>query len=179
MTLQWFVLHTKSRQEKWVAGYLARRGIEHFLPTLRQTRYHGRRPAVVAAPMFPGYVFLRGTREQAFAADRTRRLAQIIDVADQDRLAHELGQIRLALSREAELVPHRYLPAGTPAVVRAGPMKGLEGVVDGGGSPGRLVLQINTLGQAVGVELDASLVEPLNSPAGTGGVGGAAGGGNP
>lgn len=157
---RWFVLHTRARQEKAVAHYLAQRGIEHFLPLSQQVRYYGRRKLRVELPVFPGYVFLRGSAEQAYEADRTRRLAQIIRVQDQQRLAWELANIRLALDREAVLEPYPHLKAGIRAEVRAGPMKGLQGVVETRHAD-RLVLQVDMLGQAVSVEVDASLLEPL------------------
>ncbi|MFP4144022.1 MAG: transcription termination/antitermination NusG family protein [Phycisphaeraceae bacterium] len=157
----WHVLHTKSRQEKAVADYLARRGIEHFLPLLPQVRYYGKRKAKVALPLFPGYVFLRGTREEAFEADRTRRLAQIIEVADQEQFDRELGSIRLALEAEAPLEPFPYLRKGIRAEVRSGPMRGMQGVVQDRTQRDRLILQVETLGQAVSVEVDGSLLDPV------------------
>ena len=157
---QWFVLHTRARQEKAVAHYLAQRRIEHFLPLSEQVRYYGRRKLRVELPVFPGYVFLRGSAEQAYEADRTRRLAQIIRVRDQQRIAWELSNIRLALEREAVLEPYPYLKQGIRVEVRSGPMKGLQGVIEARHAD-RLVLQVDMLGQAVSVEVDGSLLEPL------------------
>ncbi|MEX0887398.1 MAG: transcription termination/antitermination NusG family protein [Phycisphaeraceae bacterium] len=157
---RWFVLHTRSRQEKAVATYLQQRHVEHFLPLMEQVRYYGRRKARVELPVFPGYVFLRGTAEQAYDADRTRRLAQIIRVPDQARLDWELANLRLALEKRVVLEPYPYLKEGVRAEVRVGPMRGLQGVIEGRHAD-RLVLQVDMLGQAVSVEVDGSLLDPL------------------
>ena len=57
---KWFVLHVKSRQEKALAGDLAKAGIEHYLPLNRVVRYHGNRKAHVIEPLFSGYLFSKG-----------------------------------------------------------------------------------------------------------------------
>ena len=158
---QWFVLHTKSRQEKVLAADLSAMGIQYFLPLVEQVRFHGRRKVSIEMPMFPGYVFLRGTREEAFEADRTRRLARIIDVSDQDQIAWELKQISFALQQQAPLDPYPYLRNGLKVEVRAGPLRGLQGVIERRVRPDRLLLQIDMLGRAVGVEIDGALLDPM------------------
>lgn len=157
----WFVLHTKSRQEKAIADTLAAMRIPHFLPLVRQPRYHGKRKAIVEMPLFPSYVFLRGQKEQAFAADRTKRIARIIPVIDQAGIDRELRNLHLALSGNADLDPYPFLKDGTWVEVRAGPFRGLQGVIDRHLKENRLVLQVNILGRATSLEIDASLLDPI------------------
>lgn len=159
---RWHVLHTRSRQEKALAEYLAAAGVDHFLPLTRAVRYYGRRKAVVAEPLFSGYVFVRGTLEQCYEADRTDRVAGIIGVSDQGRLERELAQVRDALLRGAPLVSGRYLDAGAWAEVRAGPFRGLRGVIDRGSPNDRLLLQVRMLGRAAELEVDRSLLDPID-----------------
>src|SRR5213082_2843888 len=73
----WFVLHTKSRQEKVLASELLARDVANYLPLRRVARLHAGRKVTVEEPLFPGYVFLRGSMDDAFIADRTRRVARI------------------------------------------------------------------------------------------------------
>src|SRR5438046_249331 len=94
--LQWHVLLTKSRQEKALAEDLAGLRIRHYLPLIQAVRYHGNRKAKVEVPMFTGYLFLRGTVDDTYLADRTNRVARIIRVVDQEKLDGELSNIRLA-----------------------------------------------------------------------------------
>ena len=155
----WFVLHCKSRQEKALADDLAAKGVPHYLPLLRQVRFHGRRKAVVEAPLFPGYVFLRGDRDQAYLADRTRRVANILKVPDQKRIDWELGNLYLALAKEAPLVDFPYLQKGVRVEVRSGPFRGLQGVVHDRLARQRILLQIDMLGRAVSLEIDGALLE--------------------
>ena len=157
---EWHVLHTKSRQEKALAAELAGMGIEHYLPLLKSVRYHGGRKAVVETPMFSSYVFLHGTLEDAYRADRTRHVAQIIHVVDQDKLDAELHNIQLALSHETPLQVYAYLKKGVRVEVTSGPFRGLKGVIEDR-KANRLFLQVEMLNAAVSLEIDGSLLEPI------------------
>ena len=158
---RWYVLHTKSRQEKAVASHLTAKGINHFLPLVAKVRYYGRRKMIVQLPLFPSYVFLLGNVEQAYEADRTRRLARIIHVTDQQQLGWELQNLRLAVDNQAPLDPYPHLKNGVRVEVRAGPFRGLQGVIEHRTRPDRLLLQINTLGRSVSLEIDGALLEAL------------------
>ena len=155
----WHVLHTRSRQEKALAEALAAMGIGHYLPLVRQARYYGKHKASVELPLFPGYLFLRGSLEQAYEADRTKRVAQIIRVADQRQIDWELQNLHIALSRHAQLDPYPMLKKGVRVEVRSGPFRGLQGVIEETGNNGRLILQVKTLGRAVCLEIEASLLD--------------------
>jgi transcriptional antiterminator RfaH len=135
--------------------------LHFYLPLIAKTTRYGRRKIISELPLFPGYLFLHGTREQAFSADRTRRVAQIIDVPDQDELWRELAAIRRALTVETRLDPYPYLKVGVRVSVRSGPLQGLEGVVEDRTRMDRLILRVRTLGQAVAMEIDAALLEPM------------------
>jgi len=158
---QWHLLHTKSRQEKALIESLAGMEIPCYLPLIRSNRNWNGRKASIELPMFPGYVFLKGSIDQAYEADRTRRVVQIIRVTDQDRIAWELRQIALALNSEVKLDPYPYLSKGIKVEVRSGPLRGLQGVIENKTSRDRLILQVNVLGQASSLEIDGALLEPI------------------
>lgn len=159
---RWFVVHTRARQELALARHLAAARVQHFLPLTPRVRYVGRAKRRTLAPLFPGYVFLFGTREQAWLADRSPRVARVLPVADQDRLRHDLAQIRLALERNAPLQPAPCLTAGRRVEVTAGPFRGLQGLIDRDGRDDRLVLQVRFLGRAAQLEIDRSLLQPID-----------------
>lgn len=158
---RWFVLHTRSRQEKALVADLRAMAVDCYLPLTEAVRYYGRRKARVALPLFPGYVFLCGSLDQAHNADRTRRVVQLIPVTDQVRFEQELANIRLALTRGAGLEPHPCLKVGTWVEVRSGPFRGLRGLIEANRKADRLVLQIQTLGQGSSLEIDRALLEPV------------------
>ena len=157
----WHLLQTKSRQEKLLADELQRMGIGHFLPLITEGRLYGKRKFKVEIPLFPGYVFVRGTLEEAYQANRTHRVARIIEVRDQLRLNWELTNLNIALSHHASLDPYPYLKKGVRAEVRSGPLRGLQGLVEHRTVGGRLVLQIEMLGRALSLNVPGALLEPI------------------
>ena len=158
----WFVVHTHARQEKALAETLDARGIRYFLPLVRGVKYYGHRRRVSDRPLFSSYVFLWGTIEQTYFAVATKRVARVLPVSDQARLEHELLQIRAALGGDAILDPYPYLAVGRRVRVTSGPLRGVEGLVQSRPAETRLVLGIHTLGQAVAMEIDPSLLEPVD-----------------
>jgi transcription termination/antitermination protein NusG len=160
---QWFLLRTRSRQEKALGYDLAMRGIAMFLPLIECKRCHGGRfYTTVTLPVFPGYLFMRGDVDEAYEAERTGRVAQVVRVCDQQRLDRELRNIHLALQRQAPLSLTPYLHRGVRVELRAGPFRGLQGVIKEVGHRDRLVLQVEILGRAVGLEVDGSLLDVVD-----------------
>lgn len=157
----WQVLHTRARQEKAVARALLAAGVDHYLPLIRRTSYRGRRKSVVEEPLFACYLFLYGPQESAYFAVSTRRVANVIKVADQRRFVDELEQIHRSLDNGADLSPYRYLKVGRRVRVTAGPFRGIEGLIEDRARADRLVLQIAALGRATSLEIDADLLEAV------------------
>jgi transcriptional antiterminator RfaH len=137
-------------------------GVACYLPLRRNVRHSGPVKRISQVPLFPGYVFLWGTIDDAYLADRTQRVASLIRVPDPERLEWELRNIHRALSTAAPLDPHDALRVGLRARVATGPCAGVEGLIASRSRLDRLVLQVNMLGTAVCLEVDAGLVELLD-----------------
>src|SRR5262245_27833929 len=60
LTGQWWVAHTRARNEKALAWEMARRDVGYFLPMIRRTIFSGGRRRRSLVPLFPSYVFLSG-----------------------------------------------------------------------------------------------------------------------
>lgn len=159
---RWWVAHTKSRNEKALAHDLIRRRVNYFLPmTWRASRRRGRTIRSLL-PLFSGYLFFCGSENQRIELLRTNRVANLIDVNDQERLLDEIFQVEKALRAGAPLIPHKYLRAGQRCQVIAGPLTGLQGIVVRTKTATRLVLQVDILGRATSVEIDADMIEVID-----------------
>ena len=159
--LRWYVLHTRSHHEKALATVLMAAGVKHYLPLMRKPTFRRHRKVFVEFPLFPSYVFAYGTKEDTFVADRTRHVAHTIDVVDQQRFEWELGNVRQGLEEGADFTSHRCIEEGQIVEVTAGPFKGLQGYVVKGRVGTRVVLQMTSFAQAVSLEVEASLLEPV------------------
>ncbi len=161
---QWWVVHTKSRNEKALAQELCARDISYFLPmTLKVSRKSHRRFKSLL-PLFTGYLFFCGRDEQRLEVLRTNRVANMLEVNDQETLISELYQIEKAIRAGVPLVPHDYIRRGQWCRVIAGPLMGLEGIVLEARQGTRLILQVDILGQATSVEIDIHMIEPIDEP---------------
>ena len=158
----WWVAHTKSRNEKALAHDLIGKNINYFLPMNWRVWRRSRRTLRSLLPLFTGYLFFCGEETERLELLRTNRVANIIEVSDQDLLLGELLQIEQALQAGAPLTPYKFLKAGQRCRVIAGPLLGLEGIVVTVKNITRLILQIDMLGQAASVEIDIDMVERLD-----------------
>jgi transcription antitermination factor NusG len=158
----WYLLRTRTRQEKVVARELATRHVLHFLPLVANIRYYAGRKVFVDLPLFPGYVFLRGSADDAYALDRAGRLAQIIEIVDQKRVNQELRNIGYALLKDAPLSQFPYLRKGVRVEVRTGPLRGLQGVIEDLNKRDRIILQVEILGRGVSLEVDGALLDVID-----------------
>ena len=158
-TGRWWVAHTKSRNEKALAHDLIRKNMSYFLPMTWKIRRQSRRTIRSFLPLFSGYLFFCGEEGQRTELFRTNRVANLIEVKDQQKLLDELVQIEQALRAGAPLMPHKYIKAGQRCRVIAGPLTDLQGIVVQAKNSTRLVLQIDMLGQAASVEIDIDMIE--------------------
>lgn len=164
---RWCVVHTRPRNEKALAGELERLSIPFYLPLHQRTtrsRSTGRRHQSIV-PVFSGYLFVRATPDQRYRALRTQRIVNLIEVADQVRLVRELRQIEKVLQSPSAFQWHKRLQAGDWVRVIAGTLMGLEGVVYKRLTKSRVVLNVNTLGQSISVEIPEDLLETIDPPA--------------
>ena len=69
---RWWVLHTRSRNEKRVSSELERERVRHYLPLVSVKHTYAKHKATFQLPLFPGYVFLCG---DAGDCDKARRTA--------------------------------------------------------------------------------------------------------
>jgi transcription termination/antitermination protein NusG len=159
---QWIVLWTKARQETAVARFLDAKGTPFFLPLVERKGVVRGKKTSAMVPLFPGYVFLDGTIQDGYDAIATKRVCQLIEVGDQPRFMHEIGQIRAALEVNGTLELFPFAVVGRRCRVVKGPFIGIEGVITSRLGQSRLVLEVGILGRGAALEIDIDLIEPLD-----------------
>jgi len=158
----WWVAHTRSRNEKALANDLVCKSVSYFLPMDWKASRRSGRTIRSLLPLFSGYLFFCGDEKQRIEVLRTNRVANLLNVTDQEKLVSELSQIERALRSGVRLKPHNYIEAGQHCRVIAGALAGLEAVVVKTTGRLRLVLQIDMLGQATSLEIDEDMIEPID-----------------
>ncbi|MGM0425044.1 MAG: transcription termination/antitermination NusG family protein [Thermodesulfobacteriota bacterium] len=159
--LPWWVGKTRSRQEKALAWELRAKGITYFLPLVSQVQKSQRRVRTSLVPLFSGYIFFQGGGLQRHRALRTGRLAQVLEVQDQQGLHSQLFSLAKAVDLGAELKLCDMVKKGSRVRIAFGPLAGLEGVVLSYKGEARLILNVEAIAQAASVEVSLDQVQPV------------------
>ncbi len=159
---RWWLVHTKSRNEKALAGDLTAMRIGYFLPLVRTRRKHAGHVSLTEIPLFPGYLFMCGGDDERYATLLTHRAAAVINVVDQGQLRTELRHVYLVTtsSESVDLYPH--LCRGRRCRIVRGSLAGLEGVVLRRRGSCRIYVGVETLGQSAELEIDPAMLEAID-----------------
>lgn len=168
----WFALYTRHQHEKIIAQTLAGKGFEVFLPLYTAARRWKDRTKLLSLPLFPCYLFLRGTMERRLDIATTPGIVTILGGGGESGIIpeYEIEKVRQVVERGAKVEPHPFLHCGDWVRVKSGPLEGIEGILVRKKNLCRLVLSVELLERSAAVEVDVSMVErvarrPLGSPA--------------
>jgi transcription antitermination factor NusG len=157
----WLAIHTRHQHESLVARSLAYKGLEVFLPQYTTVRKWSDRTRELSAPLFPGYVFLRGEPEHQLRILTTSGVLGVVGFAGVPAIIPEveIEAVRQTLSRRVHIEPHPFLNCGDWVRVKDGPLEGLEGILVRKKTQFRLVLSVQLLQQSAAVEVDVWAIE--------------------
>jgi len=163
----WWALYTRHQHEKHVAEMLETKGYEVFLPLYESVRRWKDRRKVLSLPLFPGYVFVRGTRQRRLGIVSTPGVHMVLSQGEDAAAIPEIEieAIRRTLDAKFAVEPHPYLNCGDRVRVIRGALEGLEGILVRKKNILRLVLSVEMLAKSVCLEIDATDVQPLSSAA--------------
>lgn len=158
----WWLLYTRSRQEKLLMRHLRAAQLPHYGPLiLRRTRSPAGRIRTVYAPLFTSYVFLRGDEETRYQAICTGCVQQAASITEVEEFVADLRQIRELIQVGAPLTVESRLESGQRIRVKTGSFAGFEGVVVRRENETRLLVAVRFMDQGVSVKLEDCQVEPV------------------
>jgi transcriptional antiterminator RfaH len=150
----WTVLHTRPRQEKCLARHLHDRQVPFYLPQVANRSLIRGRVFTSHIPLFAGYVFLLGEREERLSALATSRVIRGLAVADQAGLWRDLRQIYRLIASGDPVTPVDRLAPGMAVEIRSGPLAGLKGKILRQASGRRFVVEVDFIQRGAAVTLD-------------------------
>jgi transcription antitermination factor NusG len=158
----WWAVYTRHQHERSIEEMLSAKGFEVFLPLYESTRRWKDRKKVIALPLFPCYVFVRGGLDRRLQVLTTPGVHMILSRGE--RIAtipeDEIEAIRKTIEGPFQVEPHPFLRCGERVRVVRGSLEGVEGVLIRKKNLYRLVLSVEMLAQSVAVEIDAGDVIP-------------------
>lgn len=158
----WHAVWTRSRHEQLVSRELHLRRIEGFLPTVpRWSRWKDRRKRI-EWPLFPGYCFARFDAAERFTVLNCMGVASIVSIngAPAPIPDEQIESVRRLVSSELAYDPCPFVREGQRVEVVRGPLAGVRGRLVRKGANAHLVIAVETVSQAVSVQVDAADVAP-------------------
>jgi len=158
---RWFVCHTRPRCEKKFAALMAAEKFEHYLPLVSSVRNYGQQTKRFSKPLFPGYVFAQVPLDRKSRIYQQELLARAIVVDDEPRFLRQLDSVKTLIDSGLEMTVRPLLARGRRVKVIAGPLWGLEGLVDDPENPHGIVVAVDVLHQGLLVPLPFEHLELL------------------
>jgi len=159
---RWYVVHTRAQSETLAANHLARQGFQVYLPKYAKRYRHARQSKIVAAPLFPRYLFVSIDT----AVDRWRCIQSTIGVSSLVTNGNAplpvsdviIGSIRARENQEGlvSLVNAGNLTPGAVVTVIDGPFADQTGIFECLNDNERVTLLLSFLGRKIRVKLPTS-----------------------
>lgn len=158
---RWYVLYLRSRYEKKVHDELERRGIESFLPTVVETRQWSDRKKKVRVPLFPGYHFVKIELTQKLRVLEVVGVVRIVSIRGRPSPVpdEQIESLKLIIASPRTIRRENPLSGGELVKVKSGPFAGAQGIVVRTKNSTRVVVSLESIQQAVSVEVDAAALE--------------------
>ena len=156
----WVVVRSRPRCEKKILGFAEEAGWPCYLPLRDRVHHYGSRRRSFASPLFPGYIFIAIGQSDLLRLQQNQYVSRVLMAVDQETLVRQLRSLETALARQdiADVLP--FIQTGNVVRVVAGPMRGVEGVVQRVKGKTRVILNIDMIQQAVAVEVDSTVLGP-------------------
>ena len=163
-TERWYALYTKSRNEKMVATILKEKGIEVYLPLLKTLKQWSDRKKWVEEPLFRSYLFVRILDRNYLEVLQTDGVVRFITFR-QERIPvpdQQIEAVKAYLNEDSQinLEEFNYQPGDRVEVVR-GPMQGLLGVLIMIKGKQRVLVEIESIGQSLIINLPKSILKQV------------------
>lgn len=161
----WYVLHTKSRFENVVNEGLSKKSLEVFLPKVTVPSRRKDRRAMIKVPLFPGYIFVKTDLKPDHHLEVVKTAGAVRLIGNKDGPIpvpdETIESLRIMVASDHPVTTGYQLEKGDRVLVVSGPFAGVSGVFLRYRGKGRVVVNIEALGQYAGVEVNAEDVEVM------------------
>jgi len=162
---KWYVLHTRSRFENVVSEGLAKKSFEVFLPKMQVKSRRRDRKLMIRIPVFPGYLFVKSDLMPGEHIEIVKTTGAVRLVGTKSGPVpvptETIESLQILIATDAPIKTGNRLAKGDKVMVVRGIFSGVVGTFVRYRGVGRLVINVDTLGQTAGVEVDMDDVEPV------------------
>ena len=159
--MQWYVIHTKPRQEQRALENLQRQGFEAWLPMIELEKVRRSRLVKVTEPMFSRYLFIRlDTTQTNWSPIRsTLGVSKLVSFGN---VPAAVPDDLIDLLRDAPpLTPQRLMNPGDEVQLVQGPLRGLRGIYQQHDGEARAMVLIELLSQPQTIQIELQALRPV------------------
>jgi transcriptional antiterminator NusG len=161
----WYVLHTKSRFENVVNDGLIKKSMEVFLPKVRVKSKRRDRKVMLRVPLFPGYMFVKtdlNPYEHVEILKTTGAVRLIGNKNGPIPVPEEtIESLMIMVKGDNKVSTGNRIKKGERVIVVSGPFAGVTGIFVRYKGKGRVIVNIEALGQFAGIDVSEDDVEIL------------------
>ena len=161
----WYAIQTRCRFEQKAATQLQNKGIETFLPLVKEIHRWSDRRQIVQVPLFAGYGFVR-------VSDSPVHLLRVLQTVGVNGFVtmngspvpvpeQQLEDVRRLLANEMACKAYPVLKAGQTVRIRGGCLDGLEGILITENKDHSLVISIESIQRSLAIRIDGYDVQAI------------------
>ena len=162
---KWIAVYTKPRHEKFVEKELNKKGIDVYLPMLKERRKWSDRKKWVSFPLFSSYIFVKIEIKNALIILQTIGVVKLVKFNKKVAVVPEqsIHNIRLMIEGGYNPEPTDYFIKGNPIEVKDGPLKGIVGEVINVDKKDRLVIRVDAIQHSISIKINRSYLSKLKN----------------
>jgi transcriptional antiterminator NusG len=165
LTYAWYALHTKSRFENVVREGLNKKSLEAFLPKILVRSKRRDRKVMIRVPLFPGYLFVKTGLNPAEHIEIVKTTGVVRFIGSKDGPISvpdaTIESLKVMVSTDQAITTGFRFKKGDRVAVVSGPFTGVTGFFARYKGKGRVIVNIEALGQHAGVDVNEEDVERL------------------
>jgi len=165
ITDSWYVLHTKSRFENVVNEGLTKKSLEVFLPKIQVRSKRRDRKVMIRVPLFPGYLFVKTNLEPYEHIEIVKTVGAVRLVGNKDGpipvFSETIESLKIMVQGNESVTTGSRFKKGDKVIVVHGPFAGVVGTFVRHRGKGRVIVNIEALGQYAGVNVSEEDIELL------------------
>ena len=162
---QWIAVYTKPRHEKTVFNQFEEKGIESYLPLIRQKHRWSDRMKWIETPIFKSYIFACIELKDNLSVLQTRGVHNIVKF--QNKIAVipkiQITNLRKMIEGGFDPFPSDYFIIGDEVEVVGGPLRGMNGIVSRNDTHDKLIIKIDAIQHAVAVQIESKYLKSVKA----------------
>ena len=152
--MDWYLIHTKPRQEKCALQNLEQQGYECFLPMLSVEKIRQNQLAIIEEPLFPRYLFIRlgkGDTAKSWSPIRfTKGVNRLVGFGTEPaKVNDELVQTLKNHTIQIRSTPQSLFRTGDKVSITHGPFAGIEAIYQMADGEQRAMILIELMSKPV------------------------------